>query len=70
MRFEGHGVVWDPKTNKALCRFENGFIETTDKRIIDGLKKAGYKGTKSTGTATKDATEEVADEEVTKVDES
>jgi hypothetical protein len=70
MRFEGHGVVWDPKANKALCRFENGFIETTDKRIIDGLKKAGYKGTKSTGTAAKDAAEEVAAEEVTEIDES
>ena len=70
MRFEGHGVVWDPKVNKALCRFEGGFIETTDKRIIDGLKKAGYKGVKSTGTAAKDTAEEVADEEVTKADES
>jgi len=70
MRFEGHGVVWDPKANKALCRFEGGFIETTDKRIIDGLKKAGYKGVKSTGTAAKDSTEEVASREVTETDES
>jgi hypothetical protein len=70
MRFEGHGVVWDPKANKALCRFENGFIETTDKRIIEGLKKAGYKGTKSTGAAAKDAAEEAADEDVTEVNEA
>ncbi|WP_281998673.1 hypothetical protein [Priestia flexa] len=70
MRFEGHGVVWDPKANKALCRFEDGFIETTDKRVIDGLKKAGYTGIKSTGTAAKDAKEEAAAEDVTEVNEA
>ncbi|UMZ35557.1 hypothetical protein [Priestia megaterium] len=70
MRFEGRGVVWDPKANKALCRFKDGFIETTDKRVIEGLKKAGYKGTKSNGTAAKDAAEEAADEEVTEENEA
>ncbi|WP_394557353.1 hypothetical protein [Priestia aryabhattai] len=70
MRFEGNGIVWDPKENKALCRFEDGSIETTDKHIIDGLKKAGYKGVKSTSTSAKDSKEEVADEEVTKANES
>lgn len=70
MRFEGNGIVWDPKENKALCRFEDGFIETTDKHIIDGLKKAGYKGVKSTGPAAKNSKDEVADEEVKETDES
>ncbi|MCJ7988950.1 hypothetical protein MUB15_06105 [Priestia sp. OVS21] len=70
MRFEGHGVVWDPKENKALCRFVDSVIETTDKRIIDGLKKAGYKGVKSIDTAAKDSKEEVVDEEEKETDES
>lgn len=46
MRFYGRGVVWDPEKNKVLCRFVNGQYETTSKRTIDILTKAGYRAEK------------------------
>lgn len=51
MKFHGHGVVWDPKEDKQLCRFENGVYETTDKREIEALKKAGYEGEKASNSS-------------------
>ena len=43
MKFYGVGTVWNPKTNKRLCRFENGSLETEDKEIISQLLEQNYK---------------------------
>jgi len=42
MKYKGHGIVWDKSKDKVLCEFENGFIETEDKAIIETLNKLGY----------------------------
>jgi hypothetical protein len=42
MKFYGRGVVWDAENNKALCRFVNGEIETSDERVMNKLFKLGY----------------------------
>ena len=43
MKFYGVGIVWNPKTNKRLCRFENGFLETEDEEVINQLIERNYK---------------------------
>lgn len=43
MKFYGKGVVWNPDTNKPLCRFVKGELETTDKYVIDRLIERGYR---------------------------
>ena len=40
--FKGNGIVWNPKANKRLCRFENGTYTTTDQKEIEILSKLGY----------------------------
>lgn len=42
MVFKGNGVVWDAEKGRALCRFENGVLETNDSRVIDKLIDLGY----------------------------
>jgi len=42
MKFYGHGIVWNPVKNKALCKFINGELETTDSEVISNLLKLGY----------------------------
>ena len=43
MTFYGDGIVWDCEKNKPLCKFENGELETADKRVVEILKGLGYK---------------------------
>jgi len=43
MIFEGKGTVWDTRKNKRLCKFVNGFYETTDPTEIGYLVKKGHK---------------------------
>lgn len=52
MKFYGHGIVWDVKEDKPLCQFEDGVYETTDKREIEALKKAGFEGEKASNSNT------------------
>lgn len=61
MIFYGHGVVWDPKGNKALCVFEKqidenefrkpGRFQTKDKKIIEKMLSLGYEGIAEEGEA-------------------
>ena len=43
--FAGSGSVWDPKANKVIAAFDKKqhFLETSDKRVIELCKKAGFK---------------------------
>ena len=43
MKFYGVGIVWNPKTNKRLCIFENGVLETEDEEVINQLIERNYK---------------------------
>jgi glutamate synthase domain-containing protein 3 len=43
MKFYGVGIVWNPKTNKRLCMFENGVLETEDEEVINQLIERNYK---------------------------
>jgi len=36
-------IVWDAENNTPLCRFKDGKLSVSDKRIISILKKMGYK---------------------------
>jgi len=40
---ENDKVIWDGKNNKALCRFKDGELETTDERTADILKSMRFK---------------------------
>ena len=37
-KFQGRGIVIDPKTKKILCKFEDGVIKTDDTKIIEVLE--------------------------------
>lgn len=41
--FYGHGVIWDRARNKALCKFRDGKLTTTDIRLIAILLKEKFK---------------------------
>ena len=43
MVFAGNGIVWNPETNSALCRFSDGKFETEDKAHQKRLIDMGYK---------------------------
>ena len=43
MKFYGNGIVWNPSTNRQLCEFIKGELETNDKNVINQLIKRGYK---------------------------
>ena len=36
-------IIWDPKAEKPLCKFTQGFFSTSDKDIADRLAKLGHK---------------------------
>lgn len=42
MKFYGNTTVWDADNDCILCQFENGELETSDKRVIEKLLKGGY----------------------------
>jgi|GEM_PF-3832654 len=42
LTFKGAGAVWDKEKNAILCKFIDGRCETSDKRVIDALRKAGF----------------------------
>lgn len=43
MRFNGHGMVWDPETDSMLCRFnKDGVLDTEDEKVINKLVSLGY----------------------------
>jgi hypothetical protein len=46
MKFVGAGIVWNPETNKMLGKFEDGILETTDKKEQKILKEVGFKESK------------------------
>lgn len=43
MIFYGNGVVWDKRTNKRLCKFVNGELDTDDARVIEILTSLNYR---------------------------
>ena len=49
MKFYGNGIVWDTKNNKILCEFVKGEFDAKDLRVINELKKLGYKSDKKEG---------------------
>ena len=42
MKFKGNGIVWNPKKNQILCRFQDGCLDTDDKEVIGMLRSLGY----------------------------
>ncbi|CAM3729978.1 hypothetical protein [Mesobacillus zeae] len=42
MKFKGAGLVWNPETNTLLGKFEDGVLETKDKKEQKLLKKLGF----------------------------
>jgi len=42
MIIRGHGVLWDPKKNKAVARFVDGELDTDDPRVIELARLAGF----------------------------
>ena len=43
MRFYGTGMGWDGKKDCMLVKFDNGILDTEEKRVIDCLIHAGFK---------------------------
>ena len=48
MKFFGTGIIWNAEKECELCRFKKtglrkGELETTDPKLIENLKNAGYK---------------------------
>ena len=67
MKFYGNGTVWDKSKDKALCKFEKGILETTDKYISDKLIELKYRCESTIDYEITDAEEEIIDEEVEEV---
>ena len=42
MKFYGNGVVWNPSTNSALCKFKDGEFYTDNENIKSKLLELGY----------------------------
>lgn len=42
MIIRGHGILWDPKRNKAAARFVGGELDTSDPRVIELAQVAGF----------------------------
>lgn len=42
MKYQGHGLIWDPQKKKIVARFTGGFLETDDKRVAELCEKAGF----------------------------
>lgn len=63
MKFQGHGTIWNPKTNKPLYRFGKECIkDITDDKIIDALMSLGYKPINDTNAIDVESTVVVEDE--------
>lgn len=46
-------ILWDAESNKPLCRFTDGVLETDDKALADALKAKGYTVTGESKTVRK-----------------
>ena len=69
MKFFGKNeIIWDKENSQALCRFENGELETTDKRTISILKELGYRSDGNGETVEGDTEGQETEEKQTKAE--
>ena len=64
----GHGVLWEPEKGKPAARFVNGQIDTSDSRIIELAKMAGFVESIPDGEYSRDELIEIAERDGIEID--